>query len=370
MKKLLKILAAPAFIFLFFSCEKTIEFKKGEIASLIVVNGELHPGDSLRVQIKKSRSTLENNFFYESLPDATVKLFKDGAFVEELRYVARMDTFMEYLNYDVNVEHEYPNGYYVSGNVLVQSGSTYFLEITREGYERVTCETTVPFPVSINSFSLVCENAMDEYSNGYINIKTKLNFSDPGAEKNYYNIKAGGVMGYDKNIPGYSYFHGYHYGTNEDNISPSDTILITALFFPYFHSSDPVFNVESEGIHDYSFFATQFTDELINGKAYTLSLIFDYFRKIHTEYGEFYTLTLHLENLSPEFYLYSVSKAQQDWVRDNPFAEPVPVYSNVEGGLGIFGSSAARSISGTIGEYPMAGKTYIPEEAFYKDYAY
>lgn len=371
MKDRLKIFAVTAFIFLLFSCEKTIEFKKSEIAPMMVVNGELHPGDSLRIQIKKSRNVLEGNYYYESLPDASVKLFEDGAFVEELRYVVRMDTFIEYLNYDMEVIHEYPNGYYLSANVLVQSGSTYRLEVAREGYESVSCETMVPFPVSINSLSIACENAKDEYSDGTINIKTSLNFSEPAAEKNYYNIITWSLMGYDKNIPGSSYYYGYDYGYTNDSITPSDTILITRQHMTHFRSSDPVFDVESADILDtYSFLTTQFTDELINGKEYTLTLIFDSFRKIYTEYGEFYTLTFYLENLSPEFYRYSISKNQQNGARDNPFAEPVPVYSNVEGGLGIFGSSAASSFSATIGEYPMEGKTYIPEEEFYRNYAY
>ncbi len=371
MKDRLKILAATAFAFLLFSCEKTIEFKKSEIAPMMVVNGKLHPGDSLRIQIKESRNVMEDNYYYESLPDASVKLFEDGVFVEELRYVDRIDTFIEHLNYDVEVIHEYPNGYYLSGNVLVQSGSTYRLEVTRKGFETVTCETTVPFPVAINSLSFTCEKAKDEFSGRFINIKTNLNFSEPGAEKNYYNIKTGGLMGYDKNIPGYSYYYGYDYGYTNDSIAPSDTILISKLLLTHFRSLDPVFDVESADILEpYSLLTTQFTDELINGKEYTLTLIFDYFRKIYTEYGEFYTLTFHLENLSPEFYFYSVSKNQQNWVRDNPFAEPVPVYSNVEGGLGIFGSSAVSSFSATIGQYPMEGKTYIPEEEFYKNYEY
>lgn len=49
-------------------------------------------------------------------------------------------------------------------------------------------------------------------------------------------------------------------------------------------------------------------------------------------------IDLHVLNSSREFYLYNRSVQQSLFVGDNPFAEPVLVYSNVEGGFGCFGS--------------------------------
>jgi hypothetical protein len=77
-----------------------------------------------------------------------------------------------------------------------------------------------------------------------------------------------------------------------------------------------------------------------------------------------------VETLSKEFFLFSRSLEQQDLVQDNPFAEPVPVYSNVAGGLGIFGSAASSGKSFIFGEYPIDGKTYIDIMTYQQLYQY
>ncbi len=53
---------------------------------------------------------------------------------------------------------------------------------------------------------------------------------------------------------------------------------------------------------------------------------------------------------------------------NNPFAEPVPVYSNVKGGMGIFGSVAGSSVTSVLGEYPMDGKTYVDQPDYWDNY--
>lgn len=363
------IIILPVFFLMLWSCEQTIEFEDNETNPMIVVNGKLQPGDTVCVSIKKSNSVLESSNYFESLPDATVKLYVDGVFREELTYLPRIDTFIENMNYDFTKIHEYQNGEYVSKNLVVQTGSTYRLEVSNDGYPSATCETTVPLPVEIESLSVKYEAIEDDYGSFSYIIRNVMSFTDPGAKNNYYNLRVEGGGGYDKNSKKYSYyFNSYTY--DNDGFTPSDTILLNLGQGVYINSSDPLFdNNETGNIFDMEYgYSTIFNDELINGKHY--SLVFDIYiwTELYIEYGEFYTTTALLDNLSPELYLYMVSVEKQYMVEDNPFAEPVPVYSNVEGGLGIFGSMAISSFEATVGEYPVDGKYYIPFKEYYEMY--
>jgi hypothetical protein len=84
--------------------------------------------------------------------------------------------------------------------------------------------------------------------------------------------------------------------------------------------------------------------------------------------GEYIDATATVLNISKELYYYSRSKTQQSNAIDNAFAEPVPVYSNVNGGMGIFGSEAASSLSSLIGRYPLEDKIYITREKLWELY--
>jgi hypothetical protein len=46
----------------------------------------------------------------------------------------------------------------------------------------------------------------------------------------------------------------------------------------------------------------------------------------------------YLLNVDENYYRYHDGVARQDEVRDNPFAEPVPIPTNIQGGLGCFGA--------------------------------
>lgn len=55
-----------------------------------------------------------------------------------------------------------------------------------------------------------------------------------------------------------------------------------------------------------------------------------------------YTITTTLETITPAYYYYLKSSDKYESTRWNLFAEPVSVYSNVEGGIGILGISSNK----------------------------
>lgn len=46
-------------------------------------------------------------------------------------------------------------------------------------------------------------------------------------------------------------------------------------------------------------------------------------------------MTLYLRKVSHSYYQYKETKHLQDKLSGDPFAEPVPVYNNIENGVGI-----------------------------------
>ncbi|MFW6277324.1 MAG: DUF4249 domain-containing protein [Prolixibacteraceae bacterium] len=373
-------------LILLVSCEKTIEFKSEEIKSKIVVNAVFNAGSTHKyIKIEKSRSVLNDKNYFEALPDAVVKLYEDGEFVSELDYVSAIDTFYENLNYGVVKKYPYERGFYVDSVLEVKPGSTYRLEVARDGFEPVVCETTVPFPVELGEMTVVKEKAPKQHAENYFKIKVRLPIRDPKTETNYYRLVVGQERGYEAALklfggyyyggPGGGYYGGGYgggYGNSPsidiDSVVPTDTILQETIYNQFVFSFDPVLSASGNtdimetGDNGVDFF----TDELINNGTHELAFWIESWRDVYTEIGEYLNVQSHVLSLSPELYFYSISQKQHLLASDNPFAEPVPVYSNVTGGMGIFGSFAAGSRSSLIGDYPVEGKTYIGKDEYFR----
>lgn len=349
------------------SCEKNIDFKSGDLKPKLVVNSVLYAGSNYKyVRVEKSRSILNEKNYFEALPNTNVKLYEDGVFLSELPFVSRLDTFHEYLNYGVVKTYPYENGYYIDSTHVVKSGSTYRLEVLAEGFDLVTAETTVPYPTKLNNLDITLEESSGNNFYSPFNIKCRLNLSDNKSEDNYYRLYTRQEQGLDLSNYMYSGYYGYGY---EIDSMVTDTIIQLLQYSVYIDSQDPVLtsstNTDIFGTDETSSF---FTDELMTSGNYTLSFNIYAQREIYTEIGEYLKVAAIIENISKELYFYAKSQELQADVRENPFAEPVPVYSNINGGIGIFGSSAGNTIESIIGEYPVHGKTYINQEEYMKRY--
>ncbi len=369
----------------FFSCEKTIEFKSDFIQPKIVVNSVLRAGtDRIIVQVEKSRTVLDDKSFFEALPDAQVTLFENGEFVAELGYLAVVDTFTEYLNYGVVKKYPYEHGVYIDSSFIVKPGSTYRLEVKNDGLEPVVCETTVPYPVPLKKMDYKMEKIPDQFMGYIYKVKLNLQIADPENEDNFYRIMAfknRGIElaflknGYYGGYGGYGGSGGYGYSSpydNLDSIAVTDTIIQSREYPNFVFSMDPVLttNANADVLGTETDINEFFSDELMNGN-YNLSYWVNTYRDVYTQFDEYLEIITTVNSLSKELYLYSKSRLQQSLADGNPFAEPVPVYSNVAGGLGIFGSESVNNIRVVIGEYPVEGKIYIDEYDYRRnDYSY
>lgn len=375
MKTRIYIFLGIALATLFYSCEKTIDFKGDYMESKLVVNGNLMAGNKIWAGIYKSRSFLSEEEFYHSLPNAEVKLYENGVYVETLEYKGSLDTLRKQLPYDVVKEYVYNRGSYF-GRTIAQAGKSYRLEVTCNGFETVTCETTIPAPVEITKIDTFTEIIVKDYGvlkYNWINI----HFHDPVETQNYYMLQSDRTTGFVLN---------HNYSNVEEPFVPSDTILVRNDSYTGIQFFDPVFNNNNQAEdvimgspnNQYGIF----NDSKIDGKDYKLSLVnynlyesggYNPYQSDGNEnnsndgfeYGNFNLLNIKLVSITKEYYNYLNTANYHFWFSDDPFSEPVSVASNVNGGMGIWAASGASEVKVVQGIYPMPGKTYINEYDYY-----
>lgn len=323
----------------------------------IVVNGLLTAGTKISANIFQSRSLLSGKGYFESLPNAQADLYVDGAFVETLKYEGKIDTFYKHLDYNVLEKIPYENGFY-SSEIIAEPGKTYKLEVSCPGMNPVNCETTVPEPVEILSVDTITQAVEQEWGTlQFFNIKIK--FKDPGNRKNYYRFQM-------NNLNGFVLTH-----QNNNNIVYTDTVVIRKEQGIGYYTDDPIFkNSDSEandivmGTPDNRY--AIFDDSQISGQEHTLKIYFSSypFDLYGAEYGNFLIQQLILYSIPKEYFDYLNTANYHFWFEDDYFSEPVPVYSNVNGGLGIWSAVSISQHNITKGTYPMPGKSYIDYDEY------
>jgi len=273
------------------ACEQNVDLEVPKGDDMIVVHGGFHVDSTFAIRLTQSQYVLSNNWDIKYLNNATVKLFKNGEFVENLLYT--------------------PNGLYYSPTLQLDYESEYSIEASAEGLKTAKAHTRIPAPVNIESAS-----AVQKMEYGY---HVTLKFTDPAATNNYYLIEGHYQQEYDvwdeatQSIVKRTFRTKIWFENNDENIMGGND------------------NVVEEG--------WLISDELFNGKGYQASFDFSLWVPTTT------VVYFNLNSITREHYLFLRSKQLQDNASENPFAEPVQVYNNIEGGLGIFSGMSSSIYS-------------------------
>ena len=336
MKRVLKYFTAVAMLMLLTpSCEEIIEFKGEKTEPKIVLYCMLKPDDTISVSLAKSHAVFDVKYTPQQITDAVVRLYRDGELVETLTYVPP-----ESCEYCSPAEHSR----YVSQGIRPVPGSTYRIEAEVPGLKSVSAETSLPVLVPVLSIDTTTDNE-EEYNTFLV---TKVKFADPGATENYYRISV-------------TRLEGYYSGDRSVPYNPEAYVNVVMSDDSYAATAEPIIAPEQEedlfGIYSSNTYNV-FSDELISGQEYDLTLKISFYREPDTTHYEFTHFKIELHSISKELYLYLRSYAAHMQTRDSFFAEPVLVYSNVSDGLGVFGSDAVSTATIEIGEYPVEGVNY------------
>ncbi len=280
------------------ACEKIIDIEIPDNERKIVVNGIISEDQTAAVNLSRSLTVLEADEFV-FIYDAAVRLFQGDRLVGQ--FTADK------------------NGTYFLPDFKPLAGNTYRLTVDYPGLNPVEAETTVPDMVPMTT----CDTLVIESEWGYRDYRIKIVFNDPAGKDNYYGLSV------------HITYEEIDYVTME----PTGNI-VTRLVYIY---SDSDMFVEDES-HNYGG-KIYFDDLLFEGQSKSVEVgLYDYIMSM----VDSVKIEVHLEQLDPAFYKYVVSNEAYQQAHNNPFAEPVQVYTNIHGGLGIFSSYSYSSRSFTL----------------------
>lgn len=234
---------------------------------------------------------------YSVFPEASVRLYIDGALFKDFQFEPEKALFFASLD-----------------EPLGNQAGLYRLEASAPGLGSVYAEQRMPRQVEIASVKVEKEGAVSE--GGEKADEIQIQFTDPAGEDNYYAVRVDFLT--------------------KISFQPGDTV---EYIYPLFTSTlDQIVQQGREYEH-------LFSGQSFDGNRYTLSL--------YTEYGIDFgdpnaRVRVYLFSLSREAYLYDLSLRQYSDTADNPFAEPVTVFSNIEGGYGIFALRSATEFEAPV----------------------
>lgn len=279
---LILLIAAACFL----GCDTVVKLDVPRDHSQLVVNSFFHPDSTFGITLSKSQFVLNSGDF-KKVSGATATLM-DG----EGNALATLQ--------------EQEPGIYIS-NVKPQPGKTYEINVSKSGFKTVTAQNHVPA-----DSALMTKYEVERNANSFRSVRLSI-WIDDSQNKDYYQL----------------------YGKHKITLYGEEIDTTTYEQELFFSSDDPVFGKEISGKR-----RLFFDDTLFDGRTYKMNL--------NTNVGspqcspmsdvcdQKTEVTLFIRKVSEAYFKYTEARSLQDDVSENPFAEPVPVYDNIENGLGIF----------------------------------
>lgn len=197
-------------------------------------------------------------------------------------------------------------GRYFFKNSFPVQGRTYRISVSAPSYESVSSSFVQPMTVTPDSLAVTILSENPAYENGK-NVFIRAFFTDPPGENHY----------------GISIKH-----KTDDSPFPAGSQSLGLTFL------DPSYEDKAENNEQYGSSSRTFTDTKFENKKTYL----DFQSIIWTANGfpsmNFYTVTIR--TFTKEYYEYQKAVNLQNYTRNDPFAQPVPVKGNVTNGFGIF----------------------------------
>ncbi|HLN72428.1 MAG TPA: DUF4249 domain-containing protein [Prolixibacteraceae bacterium] len=291
----------------FLSCIKTIDFNDEQYANQLILNSIIWPDSAFQASLSKSTSILENDYgpVYQ-IPDGAMDIYENNQLLAHLSS---------------------STGKFRAANIKPKAGNTYRLVATSQG-KQIEAETIIPLKAEVVSIdtSLVKNNSYQKTL--FFDFKIK---DTPGED--YYRI----VLEYEylaqitsrdinnKEIKIYQLPRNINWGKISD-----DPVFKSV----YSNSGGEIFDMAPDNRYNI------FPDDIFNGKERSIQVKANFTTYNLQNYGNIQTIydrfTLHIQHISKDLYNYLKYLELYDYYHENPISEPVPVYSNIKNGAGIF----------------------------------
>ncbi|HFA50103.1 MAG TPA: DUF4249 domain-containing protein [Bacteroidetes bacterium] len=270
-------------ILFFASCsedffEQTVDIDIPEHTPQLAVTSQLSSGDTMLWAFLTPSQGILDNTAAQPIEDATVELFRNGQLMETLFYSG---------------ERFYTS---ISNTPLPTDADEYILKVSAPGFDPIEVVQQMPAPVPIISATYEAGGAID--IDGERVDEVSVEFVDPAGEDNYYQMTI--VIEVERQNGGF---------TNS----------------PYIYKLDPIAEELDNGQY--------LKDDSFDGKKYVWRVGF---YEQHFDPNQSVKIHVQLSSVSRDQYFYERSVYLSVDADDNPFAEPVIIHSNVEGGQGVF----------------------------------
>ena len=170
------------------SCERALDVPFPEHEPKLVVNAFLDAGKPIDVYLSRSYGALEN-FKGDDLnvSDATLELFLDGT---RLGQMEAKDTLIQDTLFNGTVESRTLVKYQAPG-LLAAHGGKYEIKASHSKYPAVLAQTVVPGQSVISNIELKQNVYRFSSSEGFSESQSllRVNIQDPSGEKNFYRIR-------------------------------------------------------------------------------------------------------------------------------------------------------------------------------------
>lgn len=317
------------------SCMKEVDLEHLRPDPKLVLNSVASQGEPLKASLSRTW------FYTEDYPNVTIEDARLNLYVND-RLIGEM-------NWKVEESEYYSTANYVSSYIPVV-GDKIRIEAEKDGFRGVMAEDVIPGKPALKK--LVGETYKEDspyYSSEKRRYKVTFN-DDPRANDCYLIRFSLGRPTYD-----YEYQQGSvptftgEYSWSQEYID---------------FTSDPVFNDKISILdrvlgNDWlsGSGGRPFSDELFNGKEYTMTLDSNSGSHTYWPYEEERmpdSIRVYLYAISEPYYKYLSAVASlsdgslNNDLADIGLAEPVRVFSNIKGGLGIFGTACVDSLTAVV----------------------
>ncbi len=301
----MKRLAVFILVIFFTSCETDIVLNIPPQPQKLVVTGLVQVGTPFRVTITKTTGVLDTLSMQRNrVTNAFVQLHENNVVVDTLVFNASDDAYTP------------------KRNTQPTAGKTYTIRAVADGFAAVEATTFTPNYVPIQSVTRRTNVKKD--ANGEFVDEVKITFTDE-AVLNHYMLRIGRLYFVGQSIIGYNGI--YCMQSSDRDIEG--------------RSSGEA--IEFESCIDHEFFLR---DVNFNGKTKEVVLfIRNSELQPYSDPSTNRTVTpvVELHNITADQFKYRISLAAYNEAEDNPFAEPVLLYTNVKNGYGLFATySMAR----------------------------
>ncbi len=290
------------------ACEQVIEPDLPEHPPRLVLQAFFTSDGAWTAHVARSFGILEPQSVHGGslVDDAAVELLAGDRVVGKLEF-----------NYTVVA--------YVFEGGALQAGETYSLRVTAPGFETVRATDTVPGPVPTSVRLYRPRASAGSESGAGRDLSIELEIQDPPGEANYYQISL------------FRVYEGREEGEARD-------------FIPAFRREENFSTKDPSILADNSVDGSPFEEGGFEGKApYFRDTLFDgstHEIELSTDFAggpDFSEIRLQVLYISEAYYEYLKTARLHHDTLDNPFAEPLNVYSNVENGYGIFAGYSSQT---------------------------